>query len=75
MTASRFSAVGLPEGPNMRIRLLGDRPSAAPTAPRGHRKIHHATQSVTINPGTRENSRLFAVTRVAPRRRAWAAIR
>src|SRR5258706_4011018 len=31
MTPSRFSAVGLPDGPNMRIRLFGDRPSAAPS--------------------------------------------
>ena len=35
-----------------------------------HRRIYHVTQSVTISPGTRANSRPFAVTRVAPRRRA-----
>jgi hypothetical protein len=40
-----------------------------------YRRIHHVTQSVTISPGTRANSRPLAVTRVAPRRRAWAAMR
>jgi hypothetical protein len=30
MTLSRFSAVGLPDGPNMRIRLLGDLPISSP---------------------------------------------
>ena len=42
---------------------------------RRHRRIHHVIQSVSNSPGTRENSRRFAVTRVAPRRRAWAAMR
>jgi len=39
------------------------------------RRIHHAVQSATKSPGTRANSRTFAVTKVAPRRRAWAAMR
>jgi len=30
MTPNRFSALGLPDGPSMHIRLLGDRPSASP---------------------------------------------
>ncbi|MEA2898641.1 MAG: hypothetical protein QOJ84_4256 [Bradyrhizobium sp.] len=34
----------------------------------------HAAQSTTIRPGTRSNSRVLAVTRVVPARRAWAAI-
>ena len=35
----------------------------------------HAAQSATSSPGTRANLRTLAVTSVAPRRRAWAAMR
>ena len=35
----------------------------------------HAPQSTTRSPGTRSKSRMFDVTSVAPRRRAWAAMR
>lgn len=34
----------------------------------------HTAQSATSSPGTRANSRMLAVTRVAPRRRACAAM-
>ena len=40
-----------------------------------HTVRHHAAQSATTSPGSRSNSRPFAVTRVAPRRRACAAIK
>ena len=39
----------------------------------GHHR--HVPQSVTISPGTRENSLTLSVTSAAPRRRAWAAMR
>jgi hypothetical protein len=42
---------------------------------RGSSRVHHAVQSTTNSPGTRANSRMLAVTSVAPRRRAWAAMR
>jgi hypothetical protein len=49
--------------------LFWRRAFAATAAP------HHVPQSATNSPGTRANSRTFAVTSVAPLRRAWAAMR